>query len=116
MKIQVQTSLIHRKDKTVSFVTGNQTFNKELITEMEKETFEILTLKDPSLSIVGKQEPKVETKEETQKKGEIDEELNLSKMTLKQLQEVATEAEFPIGEWKNLTKAQIVDYITSKMV
>lgn len=113
MKIKVSTTLIHRKNQTVKFITGNYTFDKDLTTEMEKTDFEILTLKDPSLNIVGNE---VETKEVTQKKGEIDEELNLSKMTLKQLQDVATESELPQSEWKNLNKTQIVDYITSKMV
>lgn len=45
-----------------------------------------------------------------------DDAVNLSKMTVVKLKDLATENEFPADEWKDLNKAELVTYLEAKFI
>jgi len=130
---KIRTSLLHRANRIVTFGNlGNVKFDENCESEVNSEIVEQIQALDASIELVdskkienikvnGAEEIKAAEKqavEDTNNSSDdktIKEEADLSKMTLKQLQEVAKEATLPDAEWNKLNKTQIIAYLEEKL-
>lgn len=133
---------MHRYGKKVSYGSEVVEFNSEGVAEVTQEVAEILLEKDNSLSAfeaseVAQNNTKVINEDETVKHTvtkedlennqelvdagvqegdeiELGEQVDLSTMTVKELQAIAVEAKLPTNEWQKLNKAELIKYLESK--
>lgn len=127
----VKTSLLHRANQKVQYSNGAVlSFDEELKSEVE-DVFkdEVLTLDTSLTEIVNVTETDiplntvnahnidvvVDGVDGAQKDDEEDDEFDLSKYTVKQLQELANDAGISLEEYKNLNKTQLIELINSKL-
>lgn len=127
----VKTSLLHRANQKVQYSNGAVlSFDEELKSEVE-DIFkdEVLTLDESLTEIVNVTETDiplntvsahnidvvVDGVDGAQKDDEEDDEFDLSKYTVKQLQELANDAGISLEEYKNLNKTQLIELINSKL-
>lgn len=133
--MKLQTNLLHRKGKQVNYIKVGITvqFDDDCIAEVnESDASELLEV-DSTLSIVdGEKAPQsslkvapdeklavVDTKEhektEEVQKEEDDVKLDLTKMSVKELHEIAKEANLPSKEWSTLNKEKLIKYLGEKV-
>lgn len=142
--MKIKTNLIHRNGRKVSFGSDVVEFNTEGVAEVTQEVAEKILATDDSLSIFDGTETKEEVVEDSKtaeeeivthtvtqedldnnpelaengvevgEEIELGDQVDLSSMTVKELQAIAKEAGLPNAEWATLKKDQLITYLDSK--
>lgn len=132
-KITIVTSKPNRAGLDLVIAGHNVNFNDQLEAVVEEEAAEELLQKDPSLSLPGQEiaetmppevkevvakmeeaeasEEKEEDKVESLDELNVGDEIELSDLTKKGLQEVASDAKLDKSEWGKLSKTKLIEYL-----
>lgn len=129
-KVKIVTTKPNRFGKKLIVPNaGEVQISVEGTLEVDAETAEMLVEKSVGWDYAEKAPAKKETKKEVVEEPiseepvseEIEEEttdkkeVDLSDYTKKELQQLASDAEMPEGEWKKLNKSKLVAYLNEKM-
>lgn len=126
--MKIKTSLVHRIGKKVSYGEHILEFDKTGVAEVTQEVADSIMSTDNSLSVFDESEaPKNDVIEEDLEnnpelsengveEGDVveGEAIDLSTMTVKELQAIAKEAKLPNAEWQSLKKDDLIKYLESK--